>query len=131
MMNEIKGKCYTNINEELSCNFKYTHTTFFEDIYKLQNNIIPIDIDMYQYIENDNYISNKLQVNLLNYISHFFNNHKSKFKFYLSSGNNILIFCEKLPKHVSLLQKKIFTNKLKQYNIDNFLFVNLMNDSNI
>ena len=125
-MNKIKGKYYTNINQEIVCDFKYTHTDFFEDLYK-DNNCIPIDIDMYQYIENDNYISNKLSFKLINYISHFFNIHNSKFKFYLNSGNNLLIFCENIPKNVSQLQRKIFINKLKNYNIDNFLFVNINN----
>lgn len=123
-MNKIKGKYYTNINQEITCDFKYTHTDFFEDLYK-DNKCIPIDIDMYQYIENDNYISNKLSFKLINYISHFFNIHNSKFKFYLNSGNNLLIFCENIPKNVSQLQRKIFINKLKNYNINNFLFINI------
>jgi len=127
-MNEIIGEYYTNINNKQICAFKYTHTDFFEDIYNKQNNYIPIDIDMYQYIENDNYVSNKLPLKAVNYISHFFNKHNSKFKFYLNSGNSILIFCEHIPLSVSLTQKNRFATTLKKYNIYNFLFVNILNN---
>jgi len=126
-MNKFIGKYYTSSNIKHTCDFIYTHCSFFEDEknkYDL-NKEIPIDIDLYQFIENDNFNSKKINQTQLNYICHFINKHKSKLRFYLLSGNNVIFFCDKLLKNVSKESKKRFKEYINKQNIENFIFVEL------
>lgn len=126
-MNKFKGQYYTSSNSRHECNFIYTHCSFFEDEktkYDLDKEI-PIDIDLYQFIKNDDFNSKKINQKQLSHICHFINKHKSKLRFYFVSENNAIFFCDKLLKNISKQSKKRFKEYINQQNIENFIFVEL------
>lgn len=121
------GYYFTNQNIRQTCYFEYTHLKLFDEIINEYNikECLPIDIELYQYIDNDNYNSLQLSHKLLHYIEHFFNKHNSKLKFYFLSEGGLIIFCNKLPNNVSNLYKKLFIKKLKENNINKSIFVSI------
>lgn len=122
---EIQGSYYNNQNINKNCKYIYEHFEFFEDLIKKYDipNIIPIDIEISQYInELSNYQSEQLPNKLLNYICHFFNKHNSKLKFYFFTNSSLIVFCECLPKGVSKLYKEKFKQQLAKYKINEFIF---------
>ena len=122
-----KGYYFTNQNIKQTCCFEYTHLNLFDEIINEYNikECLPIDVELYQYIDNDNYNSLQLSNILLQYIEHFCNKHNNKVKFYFLSESGLIIFCNKLPNNVSNFQKKSFTKKLKENNINKFIFISI------
>jgi hypothetical protein len=125
------GTYYTNTNKLVKCQYKYVHLDFFEDTYNkyIQKNVIPIDIEMYQYIK-ENYISNKLPNKVLNYINHFCNIHNAKNKFYIFINDSLLIFISNNLNNVSNLQKNKFKRILQKYDINSINFYIIKDENN-